>query len=178
MFAIPEQFKTTNQTHVETFVTVANVAFASAERLAALNLSTTREFFEDGVANAKALLAAKDLQELASLQGAVAQPMLERAVAYSRNAFEIATRTHAELSKVAESQLAKVQENVAATLDEAAKSAPAGSDVAIAAAKSAIAAANSAYESMTKAAKQVYEIAEANVNAAGALAPKSPKKAA
>jgi len=48
----------------------------------------------------------------------------------------------------------------------AAEPPPAGSDVAVAAVKSAIAAANSAYDSMNKAAKQVAEIAEANVAAA------------
>ncbi len=47
-----------------------------------------------------------------------------------------------------------------------AKNAPAGSDVAIAAVKSAIAAANTAYDNMTKAAKQVGEMAETNLAAA------------
>ena len=47
-----------------------------------------------------------------------------------------------------------------------AKSAPAGSDVAVAAVKSMLAAANSAYDNLTKVTKQATEIAEANVNAA------------
>jgi hypothetical protein len=51
-------------------------------------------------------------------------------------------------------------------LEQALKNAPAGSDVAVSAVKSAVAAANSAYENLTKAAKQMTEMAEDNVAAA------------
>jgi phasin family protein len=189
MFATPEQFASTNKASVETMMTLANTAFASAERVAALNLNTARSMLEDAVSNAKALLGAKDVQELISLQTALAQPAVERMVAYSRSVYEISAQTQEEFSKVFESQLTEVNRNVAAALDKAAKSAPAGSDVAVAAVKSAIAAANSAFDSMNKAAKQVAEIAEANVaaatnatvkavSAAAANAPKAAKKVA
>jgi phasin family protein len=187
MFATPEQLAGVNKATVESMLTLANTAFASAERLAALNLNTARTMLEDSVANAKAMLAVKDLQELMSLQSAFAQPIVEKAVAYSRSVYEISAQTQEEVSKVFEAQFAEMNKNVAAALDKAAKSAPAGSDVAVAAVKSAIAAANSAYDSMTKAAKQVAEIAEANVAAAttatvkavgnGAAAPKAKKAA-
>jgi hypothetical protein len=91
---------------------------------------------------------------------------VEKAVAYSRGVYEIATQTSEELSKVFEGQFAELNKNVSSALDKAAKNAPAGSDVAVAAVKSAIAAANSAYDSISKAAKQVAEITEANVAAA------------
>lgn len=166
MFATPEQFAATNKANIETLLTMANAAFASAERLAALNLNTARSFMEDGVTNTKALMGAKDVQEFVSLQTALAQPTVEKMVAYARSIYEIATQNQDEVSKLMEGQMAEVNKGVAAALDKAAKSAPAGSDVAVAAVKSAIAAANSAYDSMSKAAKQVAEIAEANVAAA------------
>ncbi len=187
MFATPEQLAGVNKATVESMLTLANTAFASAERLAALNLNTARTMLEDSVANAKAMLAVKDLQELMNLQSAFAQPIVEKAVAYSRSVYEISAQTQEEVSKVFEAQFAEMNKNVAAALDKAAKSAPAGSDVAVAAVKSAIAAANSAYDSMNKAAKQVAEIAEANVAAAtnatvkavgaAAAAPKAKKAA-
>ena len=161
-----EQFASANKANVETLLTIANTAFASAERLAALNLNTARAVLEDSVANAKAMLAVKDVQQLIAMQATLAQPAVEKAVAYSRSVYEIATQTQEELSKVVESQYSEMNKNVATALDKAAKNAPAGSDVAVAAVKQAIAAANSAYDSMTKAAKQVAEIAEANVAAA------------
>ena len=186
MFATPEQLAGANKANVETMLTLANTAFASAERFAALNLNTARAVLEDSVNNAKALLGAKDLQEVVSLQATLAQPSVEKAVAYSRSVYEISAQTQEEFSKLVEVQFAEVNKNVASTLDKAAKSAPAGSDVAVAAVKSAIAAANSAYDTMNQAAKQVAEIAEANVAAAtnatvkavGAAATTKAKKAA
>ncbi len=166
MYTTPEQFAGANKANVETLLTIANTAFASAERLAALNLNTARILLEDSVNNAKALLAAKDVQELVSMQSALAQPAFEKAVAYSRSVYEIASQTQDEFSKIFDSQYVELNKNVSNVLDKAAKSAPAGSDVAVAAVKSAIAAANSAYETMNKAAKQVAEMAEANVAAA------------
>lgn len=183
MYTTPEQFSSANKANVESMLSMANTAFASAERIAALNLNTARTLLEDAVANAKSLLGAKDVQELMSLQTSLTQPTLDKAVSYSRNLYEIAQQTQEEFGKIFESQFAEANKNVSTALDKAAKNAPAGSDVAVAAVKSAIAAANSAYDTMTKAAKQVAEIAEANVAAAtsatvkavGASAAAAPK---
>jgi phasin family protein len=185
MYTTPEQLAGANKANVETLLTIANTAFASAERLAALNLNTARILLEDSVNNTKTLLAAKDVQELVNMQTALAQPAFEKAVAYSRSVYEIATQTQDEFSKIFDSQYVEINKNVASALDKAVKNAPAGSDVAVAAVKSALAAANSAYETMNKAAKQVAEMAEANVAAAtsatvkavGAAAPKAKKAA-
>jgi len=166
MYTTPEQLAGANKANVETLLTIANTAFASAERLAALNLNTARILLEDSVNNAKALLGVKDVQELMSTQAALAQPVFEKAVAYSRSVYEIAAQTQDEFSKIFDSQYVEINKNVTSALDKAVKNAPAGSDVAVAAVKSAIAAANSAYETMNKAAKQVAEMTEANVAAA------------
>jgi phasin family protein len=184
MYNTPEQVSAASKANVESLLTLANTAFASAERLAALNLNTARNILEDTVSSAKALMGAKDVQELMNIQASLAQPTVEKAVAYSRSVYEIASQTQEELTKVFESQFAEVNKTMTSALDKAVKNAPAGSDVAVAAVKSAIAAANSAYDSMTKAAKQVAEIAEANVAAATsatvkavASAPKAKKAA-
>ena len=161
----PEQFATASKANVESMLNLANAAFANVERLAALNLNTARSVLEDSVANAKALLAVKDVQGLMKLQASLAQPLIEKAVAYNRSMYEIASQSQEEVSKLVEAQVAELNKNVAAALDQAAKSAPAGSDTAVAAMKSAIAAANTAYDSVSKAARQVAEIAEANVAA-------------
>ena len=155
-----------NKAAVETFLTLANTAFASAERLTALNLHVARSLLDDGMANAKTLLGAKDAQQLLALQTALAQPTVEKFASYSRSVLEIATQTQQEMSKIVESQFVEANKNVVEALDKAAKNAPAGSDAAIAAVKSAIATANSAYEKISKASKQVVELAQANLAAA------------
>lgn len=161
-----EQFAASNKAAVDSLLSVANTALASAERIAALNLNTARSALEDGVSNAKALLGAKDVQEAIAIQTTLAQPGVEKAVAYSRSVYEISAQAQEELSKLVETQYAEFQKQVAELLEKATKAAPAGSDVAVAAVKSAIAAASSAFDNLNKAAKQVAEITEANVAAA------------
>ena len=72
MFTTPEQFAAANKASVDAMLTLANTALASAERIAALNLNTARSMLEDGVANAKAMLGAKDPQEFFSVQASLA----------------------------------------------------------------------------------------------------------
>ena len=162
----PDQIAAANKTNLETMMTIANTTFASIERMATLNLDTARSVMEENLSNVKTLMAAKDVQELTSLQMALAKPMLEKAVAYARSAYEIQAQTQEELSRLVETQVSELNKSLSATLDKAAKAAPAGSDVAVTAMKSAIAAANSAYDSVNRAVKQVSEMTEANVIAA------------
>ena len=111
MYNTPEQIAIANKANVESLLTLANTAFASAERLAALNLNTARNLLEDTVSNAKALMGAKDVQELMNIQASLAQPTVEKAVAYSRSIYEIATQTQEELTKVFEAQFAESQQD-------------------------------------------------------------------
>lgn len=172
----PEQFAAANKAAVDSLLSVANTALASAERIASLNLETARSVLEDSVSNAKALMGAKDPQEALSIQASLAQPSVEKAVAYSKSVYEISSETQEQLTKMVEAQFGDFQKNVAALLEKAAKSAPAGSDVAVAAVQSAIAAANSAFDNMRKTAKQVTEMAQSNVAAATSATAKAVKK--
>ncbi len=185
-YAIPDQITAANKAGIETLLMLANTAFASTERLAALNLNIARSVIEDSVSGAKGLVGVKSPQELLGYQTSLAQPAVEKAVAYSRSLYEIASQTRQEVSKLFEGQFAETNKTMGAALEQASKSAPAGSDFAFAAMKSALAAANSAYDNVTKVVKQVTEMTEANVTAAtnatikaaGNVAPKSKKAAA
>jgi phasin family protein len=180
MYVTPEQIQAANKSNVETFLAVANAQFAAFEKLANIQASVVKGAFEDSIANTRALLGAKDVQEFVSLQNSFAQPAIEKAMAYSKGVYEVATVANAELSKVAERRVAEWNENFVSVLDKLSKNAPAGSDVAVAAVKSMLAAANSAYDNLNKVAKQATEIAEANVAAATETARglAKPKKAA
>jgi phasin family protein len=176
MYATPEQIAATNKAGVEALLGFANSQFAAFERLSALNFNATKSAFEESVDHAKSLLGAKDIQEFVNLNTAVAQPTLEKAIAYSRSVYELAFQAQGELAKLAEAQAAEFNKNLVGLLDKISKNAPAGSDVAVAAVKSALAAANSAYDSFNKVAKQATEIAEANFAAATSAAKESHKK--
>jgi phasin family protein len=166
MYVTPEQIQAANKATVETFLAVANAQFAAIEKLANISAGAVRSAFEDSMANTRALIGAKDVQEFVALQNSFAQPAVEKAIAYSRSVYEVATETNSELAKVAERRVSEWNENLVSLLDKVSKNAPAGSDVAVAAVKSMLAAANSAYDNMNKVAKQATEMAEANVTAA------------
>ena len=166
MYVTPEQIQAASKANVEAFLAVANTQFAALEKLANIQASAMKSAFEDSIASTRALLGAKDVQEFVSLQNSFAQPAIEKALAYSKSVYEVATGANAELSKVAERRVAEWNENFVSLLDKVSKNAPAGSDVAVAAVKSMLAAANSAYDNFTKVARQATEIAEANVAAA------------
>lgn len=166
MYVTPEQIQATNKAAVESMLSLASSQFAAIEKLANLNASAIRAAFEDTMSNARALAGAKDVQELVTLQSTFAQPVLEKAIAYSKSVYEVAAQANAEMSKAAEKRVAEWNETFVSLLDKAVKNAPAGSDVAVTAVKQMLAAANSAYDNFSKAAKQATEIAEANVAAA------------
>ena len=162
----PEQFAALGQANLESLMSLAGSAIARAERLAELNLNTVRSVLEDSMATTKKLAEAKNPQDLASLQTELTKPLIDKAVAYARSVQEIATEGQQEVSSLFEKQIAELNKNFAAMLDQAAKSAPAGSEGVFAAVKSAMDTANSLYDNASKAAKQAAEVAQANMAAA------------
>lgn len=172
-----EQFTAANKATVDSLLSVANTALASAERIANLNLDTVRSVVEDTVSNTKAMLAAKDPKEALSIQTAQAQPSLDKAVAYSRSLYEISNETKEEFTKMFEAQFGGFQKSMTEMLEKAAKSAPAGSEVAVNAFQSAIAAANTAFGNMSKTAKQMTDLAQSNIATATTATAKAAKKA-
>jgi len=171
----PEQFTAAYQSNLETLFALSQTAFSSVEKMVALNLTAAKSGLRESQDNARAALAVKDPQELLAWNAQQLQPAAERAVAYSKLMYEIATSTQAEFTKVAEAKLADANAKFVAMIDAAAKSAPPGSETAVAMMKSAVAAANSAYDSLSKATKQAVEMTEANVTAAANAAVKSAR---
>jgi len=178
MYVTPEQIAATNKSSVEAVLGFAQSNFAAIEKISALNFNATKTAFEDSLAHAKALMAVKDVQELVNVNAAATQPAMEKMIAWQRGVYEVASQSQAEVTRYFEAQAQELNKSVATYLDKFAKNAPAGSDVAVAAVKSALAAANSAYDSISKAAKQATEMAEANMAAVTAATTSTKKKAA
>jgi len=171
-----EKFVAANKAAVDSLLAVVNTALVSAERIAALNLNTARATLEDSVANAKAISGAKNPQDAAALASSLTQPAVDKATAYARSVYEITSQTQGELTKMVEAQFGDIQKNFAGLVEQAAKSAPAGSESAIAAMQSAIAAATSAFGNMNATAKQFAEQAQANVASATKAVTAAAKK--
>jgi len=169
-YQAPEQITAIGKANLDIAVNFATITLQGAERMLDLQLKAVKDVIAQGAKNAKALSEVKDVQQALALQSTVAQPSLEKALDYSRSVYEVASDTQSQIAKLFETRVAEFNSNMVAAVDKAAKSAPAGSEMALVAVKTALAAANTAYDSMTKAAKQVKEMTEANVAAAASTA--------
>lgn len=160
-----EQMMAAHKANVETLFGLTNKAFEGVEKLVELNLQVAKAALGEAGETVSAALSVKDAQELLALQTSLLQPSAEKAAAYSRHVYDIASATTAEVTKAVEAQIGEVQKNFIGLVDTASKNAPAGTENAVALVRSAVAAANNAFESVQKAAKQATDVAEANFQA-------------
>ena len=177
MYQTPEQLVALNKANLEMAMKFAGVALQGAERILDLQLKAAKTAFADSVENAKTIAAVKDLQQLAALNDSMAQPTIEKATAYAKSVYDVTTATQAEFGKLVEEQVSEFNKQVVTVLDKIVKTAPAGSEVGIAALKSGIAAVNSAYDNVSKVAKQFTEANQSNFEAVAKHAAESVKKA-
>jgi phasin family protein len=166
MYPNQNQFIELQKSQVDAIQAFGSTVFQAAEKLAQLNLATTRGMLQDSAGAAQNLLSAKDPQEVTAIASSLSQPGAEKIVNYSRSAYNIASSASAELSRIFEAQLAEGNRKLAELIDVAAKSAPAGSEQAIGMLKNSLSAAGTAFDAVTKAARQASETAESNIAAA------------
>ena len=137
-----EQLLATHKANVATLFDLGQKAFEGVEKVLELNLQVAKTTLDEVAEHTKSVLAVKDAQELLALQTSLMQPSAEKAAAYGRHLYDIASSTGSEVSKMAESQIADAQKKFASVVDNAVKNAPAGTENAVVLVKSAVAAAN------------------------------------
>ena len=164
-FSAPEQFTEFNKTAMEAILGLAKISFDTTERLVGLNIEASKESFAEMTKSAKALAEIKDVNSLMEVRSKVNEASVEKALEYSRSLYDVFTQSQTKLSAFYEQHTAHVNKEMAAAIEKAVKSAPAGADVAIAALKSSVAATAAAVDSITKASKQVANFADATVKA-------------
>jgi phasin family protein len=172
----PEQFTANQQAGVEACQTIANQAFTSLEKMVELNLAATKALLGDSFAHAQAVLGAKDVQQVISVQTGLIQPLTEKSVAYSRHVYAIGTDASAGISETAESQWMEAQKTFSSLVENMFKNAPAGSESAVAVFKNALTSGQNAIEVAQSSAKKAMEMAETNFNAATEQAVKVASK--
>jgi phasin family protein len=174
----PEQFAAAQQANLTAMVEMSQRAFANVEKLANLNLEAARSVLEESAAHTKALLSAKDPQEVVALQSSLMQPAADKATAYGRQVQDIVTTAQAEVTKLVEAQVAEAQTKLQSLVETAAKNAPAGGEGAVAMLQQAMAASTAAFENAQKAGKQALSTAEANFQTLSTNATKAVQSAA
>lgn len=160
-----EQLIAAQKANMETLFGLTEKAFSGVEKMVELNMAAAKAAIADTQSQAHALMNVKDVQELMALQAGYLQPLSEKAVAFSRHVYDIASSTSKEFGHAFEEKAAEAQKSVVSLVDSVSKNAPAGSESAVAMMKSAISASQTAIESVQKAVKQATEAAEANLQA-------------
>lgn len=161
----PDQLLAAHKANLSAMFDLTQKTFEGLEKLVELNLQVAKTAVEEVAQHTAAVMSAKDAQELLAIQTGLLQPAAEKAAAYGRHVYDIASSTGAEVGKVAESQMAEAQKKFIAVVDTAVKNAPAGTENAVVLVKSAVAAANNAFDTVQKAAKQAADVVEANIQA-------------
>ena len=177
MFKI-DQLTAANEAAINQFTHFAQLSLANLERFAQLGLAASRENVAQATAHAQALASAKDVHEVIALNSAALEPVMKRAYAYSRTAYETAAESNSEVKRVLEAQAAEYNRAAVAALEEAFKYAPTGSEAVVDNVKTAIAAAQSAYNNLASINKQIYATVEGAVEQAATkgTAKKSKKR--
>lgn len=166
MFTTPEQVVAMHKAMIESIQAVALKSVEGFEKLAELNMAAAKSTMEESAEQVKALLEVKDPKAFADLALGSAQPTADKATAYARHVYQIASETNGEIARLVEKQFAESNKQMYATIDALAKNAPAGSEGVVSFVKSAVSAANTAYDQVNNATKRVVELTEANIAAA------------
>ena len=175
LYPTPEEMSEAHKQNIDAMLKLSHKAFEGIEKMVDLQLAAARASLQETSEKFQALMSVKDAQDIIAVNKEIATPSAEKALAYSRTVYDIASQTSGEVQRLIDAQIAEANKKVVDALEEFANSAPAGSEALIAMMKSSLSAASSAYETANKAARQVVEMAERNMKAAADTSIKTGK---
>lgn len=167
------QLANTQKANAEVMMTLVRTAFHGMEQLAAINLATTRELFNTGVANTQQLMNIKDPKELVKVNSVLAQPNVDKMVEYSRSIYDLAANMQKDITALMETQYSSFAKKASTAIEKTTTSVPVGGDVFAAAMKQVLQASTKTYDNITQISKQMTDIADANVKAASSATAKA-----
>ena len=124
-----DQLAAAQKANAEVMTALLRTAFNGVERLTALNMAASREFFNNTVSNTQQILGAKDPNEAAKLSSDLAKPNVDKWVDYSRNVYELVAGMQKELTSVMESQYGSFTKNATSAVEKATASASPASTI-------------------------------------------------
>lgn len=160
-----EAFANAGKNAAADIAAVALTSFAGFEKLAELNLATARSVLESSLDSIQAMAAATTPEGVLAVQTQLAQPLADKAAAYSRRVQEITAQTGVELAKVSKSKLADAQKIWGSAVESITQNAPAGSEAFLALFKGA-AAAGEQEQAFARAQDQVTDVVAKTVKVA------------
>lgn len=168
MPTVSEQLSAATRTNLESQVAlmtaISNKMFEGMQRLIDLNLQAARTSLDESNQAIRQLMTVRETRDLINLSSQQAQPTMEKAISYGRHVATIASTTQAEMTKVAEEQVAESNRKLIGLVEQVTQNAPAGSENVVSLLKSAIDTANSTYEQLSKTTRQAADAMQSNLN--------------
>lgn len=171
-----EDMKAIGAMGIDSALELTRLTMESAERLIRLQLEVGRMLVEDNVKNARDLVGVQDPSQVEALRARFADDALERAADYSQRLYDLAAETHGAVAKLMETRVAGMHKDVASALEASLKSTGAPESM-LAAFRGSVQSTNAAVEAMTRATKQLSEMAETGVKAGAKAAAATARKA-
>ncbi len=162
----PDQLVAMQKAHVDLYFDLAGKVVDGMAKMTELNMQVARSALVEAQKNMRNALSVTQPSELSTLPAAVTAPVPEKIQSYAHDVLEIASGVLAEFNRVAQAQASAYDERLQTLVDEVGKSAPAGSEAAVAAWKSAIASTSSFYDTMQRSYEQATQAVQSNVAAA------------
>ncbi|MBS0545021.1 MAG: phasin family protein [Proteobacteria bacterium] len=156
----PEQFAANNRACMESLLTVADSFMTLTGRLMDANVGFASGLVEEGMAKARMLASARDVQSWLFFPTALVQPLMERSANYARDVSGILAEQQQGLAEIVDARVGAVKQTLVQELDYARRAAPGGSEVLLESMKSALAAGSAAYEQASKSARELAAFSE------------------
>ena len=165
-FPAIEYYSTFLKKSTKTMSDFSNVAFDKFVQVNDHNIKFTKNAL-DGTNNAvTTMLEVKDPKEFIEFAQNSIGPVSAKVTDYFKTLYKINSDFLKSGSEYVESESEEINKIITDQVEEMSKNAPAGTEGVVAMTKSSLAASSSTYESMTKAAKQVFDIVDNNIEAA------------
>jgi phasin family protein len=170
MLNVVEYFTAYNQATLATAERLGRLSLETSEQFAQLALGYSKTAFEDIAKDAKSVASVRDFSDFYATRSKVAESAATKAQAFAKDSYALATNAQAEVSKLVEERVAAMHKVAVDFVEASSKSAPAGSEAAVAAMKSAVAASGVVFDTMTKVGRQAQGFVEAAAKAGEASA--------
>ena len=162
-----EQLTAAQKANAEVMMALLQSAFNGVEPPPPLNMPATGNLSTNSVPRSRHLLSAKDPKGVAKLNSELAQPNVDKLMEYSRSVYDLVASMQKEVTSVMETQYSAFTKNASSAVEKATAGAPVGGDVFAATMKTMPTASTKAFDTMTSMTKQLSDMAETNMQAAG-----------
>ena len=163
MTATIEQLITRNQASMHVLKSLSHKVFTGYEKLMDLNLGATKALIAGAYGHAINLMAAKTPQELLELQRSLVKPLKEKTATYGWDVYETAADTGRQVNQFFEDEMMETHAAFTDMLDQLTKTAPNGTESAVALLKNAMDAGQYAIKEAQSSARKAIKVAESNM---------------